>query len=216
MNATTILSQLPIRVQIPMSDEDLFAEEMSGVKPLGREARVRLVKDRLSEDQQKGRQRAAVGEERVLNPLVDDGVMPLDAWHMLEFKRPGIQHGVYRKLRLGQYQIEARLDLHRMLVQQAREEVFSFIREATELGLRTLEHWRLDNVGRQLSSVKRRQQRQLWRQVHRAGCQPGATGGVRRLDLSGRSRSADSTLATTVWTISRHILAASAGGTRRT
>ena len=37
-----------------MSDEDLFAEEMAGVKPLGREARVRLVKDRLSEDQQKG------------------------------------------------------------------------------------------------------------------------------------------------------------------
>ena len=121
-----------------MSDEDLFAEEMAGVKPLGREARVRLVKDRLSEDQQKGRQRAAMGEERVVNPLVDDGVMPLDAWHVLEFKRPGIQNGVYRKLRLGQYQIDARLDLHRMLVQQAREEIFSFIREATELGLRTL------------------------------------------------------------------------------
>ena len=121
-----------------MSDEDLFAEEMSGVKPLEREVRVRLVRDRLSEDQQKGRQRAAVGEEQVVNPLVDDGVMPLDAWHVLEFKRPGIQHGVYRKLRLGQYQIDARLDLHRMLVQQARDEVFSFIREASELGLRTL------------------------------------------------------------------------------
>ena len=121
-----------------MSDEDLFAEEMAGVKPLGREARVRLVKERLSEEQQKGRQRSAVGEDKTLNPLADDGIMPLDAWHVLEFKRPGIQHGVYRKLRLGQYQVDARLDLHRMLVKQAREEVFSFIREATELGLRTL------------------------------------------------------------------------------
>lgn len=125
-------------MQTQVSDEDLFAEEMTGVKPLGREARVRLVKERLSEEQQKGRQRAAMGEEKTLNPLVDDGVMPLDAWHVLEFKRPGIQHGVYRKLRLGQYQIDARLDLHRMLVKQAREEVFSFIREATQLGLRTL------------------------------------------------------------------------------
>ena len=125
-------------MQTQVSDEDLFAEEMTGVKPLGREARVRLVKERLSEEQQKGRQRAAMGEEKTLNPLVDDGVLPLDAWHVLEFKRPGIQHGVYRKLRLGQYQIDARLDLHRMLVKQAREEVFSFIREATELGLRTL------------------------------------------------------------------------------
>ena len=125
-------------MQTRVSDEDLFAEEMAGVKPLGREARVRLVKERLSEEQQKGRQRAAVAEDEPLNPLADDGVMPLDAWHVLEFKRPGIQHGVYRKLRLGQYQIDARLDLHRMLVKQAREEVFSFIREATELGLRTL------------------------------------------------------------------------------
>ena len=121
-----------------MSDEDIFAEEMSGVKPLGREARVRLIKDRLSADQQKGRQLAAVGEEATLNPLVDDGVMPLDAWHVLEFKRPGIQNGVYRKLRLGHYQIDARLDLHRLAVTQARDEVFSFIEEATSLGLRTL------------------------------------------------------------------------------
>ena len=125
-------------MQTQVSDEDLFAEEMAGVKPLGREARVRLVKERLSEEQQKGRQRAAVGEDKPLHPLADDGIMPLDAWHVLEFKRPGIQHGVYRKLRLGQYQVDARLDLHRMLVKQAREEVFSFIGEATELGLRTL------------------------------------------------------------------------------
>jgi hypothetical protein len=63
-----------------VSDEDLFAEEMSGVKPLGREARVRLVKQRLSEDQTEGRRRAAEGEETLVNPLVDEGVPPLDAW----------------------------------------------------------------------------------------------------------------------------------------
>lgn len=121
-----------------MSDEDLFAEEMTGVKPLSREARVRLVKERLSEDQQQGRRLAAEGREEVINPLVDEGVLPLDAWYVLEFKRSGIQNGVYRKLRLGQYQIDARLDLHRMTVKQARQEVFSFISEAGQLGLRTL------------------------------------------------------------------------------
>ena len=121
-----------------MNDDDLFAEEMAGVKPLGREARVRLVKDRLSDDQQRGRRRAAEGEDQVTNPLADDGISPLDAWFVLEFKRPGIQNGVYRKLRLGHYQVDARLDLHRMVVKQAREEVFSFIEEATRLGLRTL------------------------------------------------------------------------------
>ena len=121
-----------------MSDEDLFAEEMAGVTPLGRDARVRLVKERLSQDQREGRQRAAEGEEAVVNPLADEGIAPLDAWYMLEFKRPGIQNGVYRKLRLGHYQIDARLDLHRCAVKQAREEGFSFVREASHLGLRTL------------------------------------------------------------------------------
>ena len=121
-----------------MSDNDLFVQEMAGVEPLGRDARVRLVKDRLSDDQQRGRRRAAAGEDRAINPLADEGISPLDAWFVLEFKRPGIQNGVYRKLRLGHYQVDARLDLHRMVVKQAREEVFSFIEEATRLGLRTL------------------------------------------------------------------------------
>ena len=121
-----------------MSDNDLFVQEMAGVEPLGRDARVRLVKDRLSDDQQRGRRRAAAGEDHAINPLADEGISPLDAWFVLEFKRPGIQNGVYRKLRLGYYQVDARLDLHRMVVKQAREEVFSFIEEATRLGLRTL------------------------------------------------------------------------------
>ena len=121
-----------------MNDNDLFVQEMAGVEPLGRDARVRLVKDRLSDDQQRGRRRAAAGEDHAINPLADEGISPLDAWFVMEFKRPGIQNGVYRKLRLGHYQVDARLDLHRMVVKQAREEVFSFIEEATRLGLRTL------------------------------------------------------------------------------
>lgn len=121
-----------------MNDDDLFVEEMAGVEPLGRDARVRLVKDRLSDDQLRGRRRAAEGVDQAINPLAEEGISPLDAWFVLEFKRPGIQNGVYRKLRLGHYQVDARLDLHRMVVKQAREEVFSFIEEATRLGLRTL------------------------------------------------------------------------------
>ena len=121
-----------------MSDEDLFAEEMAGVTPLGRDARVRLVKARLSQDQREGRRKAAEGEEAIVNPLADEGIAPLDAWYILEFKRPGIQNGVYRKLRLGHYQLDARLDLHRFSIKQAREEVFSFISEASHLGLRTM------------------------------------------------------------------------------
>ena len=122
-----------------MSDKDLFAEEMAGVTPLARAPRVRRAKESLSQEQQRSRQRAAEGEaDQAVNPLVDEGIQPLDPWFVLQFKRPGIQNGVYRKLRLGHYSVDARLDLHRMTVKRAREEVFSFIAEATSLGLRTV------------------------------------------------------------------------------
>ena len=120
-----------------MQDEDLFASEMSGVTPLKREPRERLVKTEVV-DVSHRRQAATQSGARSDNHLSDDGVPPLDAWYVLEFKRPGIQNGVYRKLRLGHYDIEARLDLHRFTVAEARTEIWSFCKEARRLGLRTL------------------------------------------------------------------------------
>ena len=120
-----------------MQDDDLFVSEMSGVTPLKREPRERLFKTE-SVDVAKRRQAAMQSDARSDNHLSDDGVQPLDAWYVLEFKRPGIQNGVYRKLRLGHYDIEARLDLHRFTVAEARTEIWSFFKEARRLGLRTL------------------------------------------------------------------------------
>lgn len=120
-----------------MSEDDLFWEEMAGVRPLQREPRERLTKSVSVATEQ--RREAAEGRHKAqLNPLVDEGIEPLDAWYVLEFKRPGVQHGVYKKLRLGRYDIEARLDLHRMTVKEAREEVFTFLRDSQEYGLRTV------------------------------------------------------------------------------
>ena len=121
-----------------MSEKDLFLEEMSGVKPLRREPRERLVKQSVEGDVERRREAATQPLKDKINPLLDEGVDPLDAWYVLDFKRPGIQHGVYKKLRMGRYDIEARLDLHRMTVKQARDEVKQFIDEAGKLGLRTL------------------------------------------------------------------------------
>ena len=120
-----------------MQDDDLFASEMIGVTPLKREPRERLVKTEAVDVRQR-RQSAIQSGARSDNHLSDDGVPPLDAWYVLEFKRPGIQNGVYRKLRLGHYDIEARLDLHRFTVAEARSEIWSFFKEARRLGLRTL------------------------------------------------------------------------------
>jgi DNA-nicking Smr family endonuclease len=121
-----------------MSEKDLFLEEMSGVKPLQREPRERLIRQSAEGYVELRRQAATEPLHEKINPLLDEGVDPLDAWYVLDFKRPGIQHGVYKQLRMGRYDIDARLDLHRMTVKQAREEVKQFIDEAGKLGLRTL------------------------------------------------------------------------------
>lgn len=121
-----------------MSEKDLFLEEMSGVKPLQREPRERLIRQSAEGNVELRRQAATEPLHEKINPLLDEGVDPLDAWYVLDFKRPGIQHGVHKKLRMGRYDIDARLDLHRMTVKQAREEVKQFIDEAGKLGLRTL------------------------------------------------------------------------------
>ena len=111
---------------------------MLGVTPLKRDARERLLR-KVNEGDGEARRLAAEGEpEGPLNSLVDEGVEPLDAWYVLAFKRPGIQHGVYKKLRQGRYEIDARLDLHRLSVKQARMDVHSFIQDAMQYGLRTV------------------------------------------------------------------------------
>lgn len=120
-----------------MQDDNLFASEMGDVTPLKRDPRERLIKTETV-DASRRRQAATQMTARLDNFLSDDGVPPLDAWYVLDFKRPGIQNGVYRKLRLGQYETEARLDLHRYTVAEARRELWSFFKEARRLGLRTL------------------------------------------------------------------------------
>ncbi len=125
-----------------MSDEDnQFLEEMSDVVPLKREGRVRVSRKRQTpgETSLENRRQAAVNDRTVdTNPLAEDGIEPLDPWFVLEFKRPGVQNGVFRKLKQGRYDIEARLDLHRMTVKRARRELYAFIEESHTLGLRSV------------------------------------------------------------------------------
>lgn len=121
-----------------MSEDEFFQAEMRGVTPLKRDARERLLRKDHGGDGEARRQAAEGEPEGRVNALVDEGVEPLDAWYVLAFKRPGIQHGVYKKLRQGRYEIDARLDLHRLSVKQARIDVHSFIQDAMQYGLRTV------------------------------------------------------------------------------
>lgn len=119
--------------------DDDFLSEMADVQPLQAPERVRLKRDDGRDAAIARRREAAVtapGADG--NPLRDEGIRPLDPWYVLEFKRPGIQNGVFRKLKQGRYPAEARLDLHRMSVKRARREIWDFVAECHELGLRSV------------------------------------------------------------------------------
>lgn len=49
----------------------------------------------------------------------------------LLFCRPGVQKQTFRKLRRGQYKVEAELDLHGMTVDTAREALSDFLKQCT-------------------------------------------------------------------------------------
>ena len=118
-------------------EDDLFASEMKGVKPL-RQNRARLQKKQELTPGHIVRRSLAAHHQLNKDPLASTNVPQLTSNDLLEFRRDGVQHGVYKKLRLGRYEIEARLDLHRMTVEQARREVFQFLRECYQYELRTV------------------------------------------------------------------------------
>ena len=127
-------------IAMTTKDERLsFLEEMKDVRRIRmpNKADVKAPKDLTPGHLE--RQRSAIDQpHRDCNPLTADMVEPLTAHDVLCWQRPGVQHGVFRKLRLGQYPIEARLDLHRMTVEEARRDVFGFINDCARHGLRSV------------------------------------------------------------------------------
>jgi DNA-nicking Smr family endonuclease len=70
----------------------------------------------------------------ILDP--DSIIEQVAALDPLEFSRPGVQHGVYKNLRLGKYEIQSRLDLHRHTVEQARRALWNFVDDCQKHSVR--------------------------------------------------------------------------------
>ncbi len=73
-----------------------------------------------------------------LEPLSLDAIIEagVDSEDELSFAQSGVQQTVMRKLRKGQYSIEAELDLHRMTTQQAHDALRSFIIQCQQQHIR--------------------------------------------------------------------------------
>ncbi len=110
---------------------ELFREAVGPVRPLKVE---RVLPDRprptprpLMTERQ---------EREVMEQIMDFGPddLELESGEELLFRRPGLQHAVIRKLRRGQYRIEAELDLHGQTVEQARGALAAFLQHCRRHG----------------------------------------------------------------------------------
>lgn len=122
-----------------MSEDDHFLRAMSDVRPLKGRPKVAPRKvQKTTPGVVQRRQAAVAGEARDGNFLATHDI-PLVAPHdVIGFVRPGVQHGVYGKLRRGRYEPEASLDLHRRSVEQARVELWGFVKQSLAYQLRTV------------------------------------------------------------------------------
>ena len=84
------------------------------------------------------RRKAAQQEQLKSGNLLDPAsiINVVDPYDFLEFARPGVQHGVFKNLRQGKYEVQSRLDLHRHTVEQARVALWDFVEGCQKHGVR--------------------------------------------------------------------------------
>ena len=113
------------------SDEENWLGLVGGdIKPLAVDTVVHGRSPRSDDDNARARRAAAEADgENLTDHLSDERVEMLDPYDVLSLCKPGVQHGVFRKLRLGQYPQEATLDLHQLSLREARTAVMRFIRD---------------------------------------------------------------------------------------
>jgi DNA-nicking Smr family endonuclease len=116
-------------------ERELFARSVGPVHGLKDRGLADLDRPRpLPEPQQR-----ALDEQSVLREAISDEFdveTLLDTDEALSFRRPGVGPEVVRRLRRGDWVIQAQIDLHGLRRDEAREQLAAFLREAVKQGLR--------------------------------------------------------------------------------
>lgn len=120
------------------NDFNLFQQMMGDVKPIDQDTAEHKKVHQVTDAQLAKREAAIWLTEDDPDYLSIDHAEMLKPDDFIEFKRDGVQDGVYRKLRLGKYPIQARLDLHRKTLKEARDEVVKFLKQCIEMDIRTV------------------------------------------------------------------------------
>ncbi len=119
---------------VSIEEAELFRETVGSIAPLPRAQRLKPQRPKLSP-----RPRQTERDEReVISHLLDHPLDPdmLETGDELEYRQDGVQLSVMRKLKRGQYACQSELDLHGLVVAQAREQVVAFLDRARSRGQR--------------------------------------------------------------------------------
>lgn len=139
-------------------DSDDFKEQMlsQGVKPLqsSKKHYVPVTKSQISSRRRQHAERRLAASGNAFRDHLDAGgeMEWLGPNDVLEFRKAGVQHRLYRSLRQGQLVIGASLDLHGFRVEEARKTVLHFIHDCSVQGHRCglLVHgkgWHVESAG---------------------------------------------------------------------
>lgn len=115
-------------------EHSLFRQAMGDVRPIKQETRISPEKPRPSPHPRQ----QELDEQQVLRDMMSDptDLSELETGEELLFCRHGIQHKTFKKLRRGEFALEAELDLHGKTVDESRTAVASFLPECQKQGLR--------------------------------------------------------------------------------
>jgi DNA-nicking Smr family endonuclease len=116
-------------------EKEVFSLAVGRVKPLPHKGQAHLPRSQpapIPAQQQ-------LDEQKVLQETMSDEwdtSSLLDTDEALSFRRPGIGVDVTRKLRKGDWTVQAQVDLHNLRTDEAREALGQFVRESYKQGLR--------------------------------------------------------------------------------
>ncbi|WP_233828664.1 Smr/MutS family protein [Paraburkholderia sp. ZP32-5] len=119
------------------ADADMFRREIGEVAPLAVPPRASVTRNPPPPLPVQ----TLLDEEAVLHEAISDEFDPevlLETDETLSYCRPGVSRDVVRKLRRGDWIVQAQIDLHGMRREEAREALAEFIRESVKRGLRCL------------------------------------------------------------------------------
>ncbi|WP_269517622.1 DNA endonuclease SmrA [Alteromonas sp. BMJM2] len=116
---------------------DSFFAEMQDVKPIISDDKAQLHDPAaaLAEKQKRASLQASI-RNKLKNPLSMEGVKPVPPDDFIQFQQPGIQDGVFKKLRLGKYPLEVVISLAGKTLDESRDLLYQNVLSGHEKGVR--------------------------------------------------------------------------------